>query len=370
MYQPKVLISGYYGFDNCGDEAILFAIIQGLKNNGIEPMVLSGNPSSTERQFGVKAYDRTDLDLAILECDGLISGGGSLLQDVTSLRSIPRYLEVIQKAQEQNKPTFFYAQGVGPMNHAPFYPIVKATLEKCTYLSVRDEDSLKFLQKVVGVVKPIDLTVDPVLFINNQDAVHLDSKLEDFLLKKPVVISVRPWENNSQIVKELTYTVEQLVDSGEYVLILPFQPVYDLPLSEDILRAFPGNRSKVFLVQSELTLDQYFDVIKKSKLMIGMRLHALIIAARFRVPFLGISYDPKTDAFLKQFDKDPTIQVSALKGEDIVNEAKNQISKLDSEKEKIGKKLEIFKERADLPLEAVVSHYMKHGDSSFVPVNR
>ena len=97
----KVLLSGYYGFDNAGDEAVLFAIIQALHAAvpDMEITVLSNQPEKTEEQFGVKAVDRwgkTALLKAVKNCDVFISGGGSLLQDVTSKNGILYYYDLPQ----------------------------------------------------------------------------------------------------------------------------------------------------------------------------------------------------------------------------------------------------------------------------------
>ena len=97
---PKVVISGYYGFDNSGDEAILMAMVKCFKKLMPEArlVVLSNNPVKTREMYGVKAVSRWQ-PLAILfeliGCDLFISGGGSLLQDVTSARSLRYYMTLM-----------------------------------------------------------------------------------------------------------------------------------------------------------------------------------------------------------------------------------------------------------------------------------
>ena len=46
----KILISGYYGFANAGDEAMLTAIIESLRQveKNVELTVLSGNPEGLQ----------------------------------------------------------------------------------------------------------------------------------------------------------------------------------------------------------------------------------------------------------------------------------------------------------------------------------
>lgn len=85
----KVLISGYYGFGNFGDEAILKLLLDKLKDCDVT--VLSSDPRKTFDEYGVHTVYTFSLDHVLKEvayCDVLISGGGSLLQNVTSLSLI------------------------------------------------------------------------------------------------------------------------------------------------------------------------------------------------------------------------------------------------------------------------------------------
>ena len=60
---PKVVISGYYGFYNSGDEAMLYAMLQALRKTvpGLEVTVLSRDPGFTAREFGVHSISRVNI---------------------------------------------------------------------------------------------------------------------------------------------------------------------------------------------------------------------------------------------------------------------------------------------------------------------
>jgi polysaccharide pyruvyl transferase WcaK-like protein len=114
----RLVLSGYYGFRNSGDEAVLKSILAALEAAGqeqgikVEPIVLSGDPEWTSRQYGVESVNRmklAEIRKALKSSDGLISGGGSLLQDATGLGSIPYYLGIMALARWCGKPTFVYA---------------------------------------------------------------------------------------------------------------------------------------------------------------------------------------------------------------------------------------------------------------------
>ena len=117
----NILISGYYGFDNIGDESILRTLVSSLREHipGCSLTVLSHNPASTREKYGVEAVERMSpmaILRAVKQCDMLISGGGSLLQDVTSSKSLHYYLSIIRCAEFFHKKVFIYSQGIGPID--------------------------------------------------------------------------------------------------------------------------------------------------------------------------------------------------------------------------------------------------------------
>ncbi|MFD0673689.1 polysaccharide pyruvyl transferase family protein [Cohnella sp. GCM10027633] len=168
----RIVLSGYYGFHNSGDEAVLKSILTALDEAGtaaglkIEPIVLSGDPEWTRRHYGVEAVPRMDLRevrRALKNSDGLISGGGSLLQDATGMGSIPYYLGIMAIARWCGKPTFVYAQGIGPVNRKLFQPFIARAFKKAAYVSVRDEESALLLRRYGVPEAKVEVVPDPVM---------------------------------------------------------------------------------------------------------------------------------------------------------------------------------------------------------------
>ena len=158
----KIVISGYYGFGNFGDEAILYTLIQKLKDYDTDITVISGNPQFTIANYYVKAiknFALFKLIYAIKSADVLISGGGSLLQDVTSVRSLIYYLLVIWLGILFNKKVIIFAQGIGPIKNKFAFFITMSILKKCTFISVRDINSQNLL-KNEGINS--ELVCDPI----------------------------------------------------------------------------------------------------------------------------------------------------------------------------------------------------------------
>lgn len=149
----NILISGYYGFDNIGDESILRTLVSSLREHIPECSltVLSHNPASTREKYGVEAVDRMSpvaILHAVKKCDMLISGGGSLLQDVTSSKSLHYYLSIIRCAEFFHKKVFIYSQGIGPIDRPGNRRAAAAALKRADGIVVRDERSASLLEEI------------------------------------------------------------------------------------------------------------------------------------------------------------------------------------------------------------------------------
>ena len=96
----NIVISGYYGFGNAGDEAMLCAIIDAIRKEEADAhiTVISGNPKETSKKHNINAvgtFSAFGILKAIANSDLVISGGGSLLQDATSIRNTYYYLSML-----------------------------------------------------------------------------------------------------------------------------------------------------------------------------------------------------------------------------------------------------------------------------------
>ena len=165
-----ILISGYHGFKNSGDEALLFAILNTLRKirPELDVTVLSKTPEETTRVYGVKSifrYNYFKIKKEMKASNMLLFGGGSLLQDVTSCKSILYYLAVIFLAQRSGMKTMLYANGVGPITKKWNRRLAKWILNRVDLITLRDDKSDIEL-KNLGVNRPkIIITADPAFTI-------------------------------------------------------------------------------------------------------------------------------------------------------------------------------------------------------------
>lgn len=307
----QIALSGYYGFDNAGDEALLSAITMSLQR--LQPdlkfLVFSGNPQKTARLHGVEtAYYMHPWQVlkGLLRSDLLISGGGSIFQDVTSARSLAYYISVVALAKLLGKPVIFYAQGVGPINRPFSKFLMRLVANRVDLITLRDQDSLHLLREL-GVNRPeIRVTSDPVFsLVPLPDDYHtIASKLTQLVdTKQPIIgVSVRKWPTLEGYQAELARCLDELVDKGYQVLFIPMAYPDDVEESQRVASLMKNSAS---IIDQGLNSREHLALISRMHFIIGMRLHALVFAASMGVPFAGISYDPKVDAFLKEFHMTP-----------------------------------------------------------------
>jgi len=299
-----VVISGYYGYENIGDEALLASIIAALKADipDLRITVLSASPQQTAARYGVEAVNRFSLFAvftALRRADLLISGGGSLLQDVTGPFTIPYYLSIVAMARMLGKQVMFYAQGIGPVSKGFGRMLIKLVADRVNMITLRDPASGELLKEIGVHNPPVELTADPVFGIDVGGLAGSTEVYSELGLTKPTGplagIFVREWQGQNGYKRALAAAADMMYDDGWQVMFVPMQYPGDVDPAREIARMM---RNTPILVERGLALHQIMGLAASMDLVIGMRLHALIIATVCGVPMVGISYDPKVAEFL------------------------------------------------------------------------
>ena len=304
----NVLMSGYYGFSNAGDDAILQSIHENLlsASEEIEVTVLSNDPAQTRERYGLDAVSRFHLPAvwrAVSRCDVLLSGGGSLLQDRTSTRSLLYYLSLMWLAKKKGKKVMLYANGIGPVTRPANRKRVKRAVEQADLVTLRDHSSARELREMGVDRQDLYITADPVFTMERAEQCRVDEILERAGVVKGqdfAVISVRDWPGTGTFTRELAAVCDHLYEKyGLVSLFVLMQPERDRAASQKVLDRMtsPG-----ILLDQPLIPTELMGVIAQGKLCLAMRLHTLIFAARAAVPVAGLVYDPKVSSYLKELD--------------------------------------------------------------------
>lgn len=360
----KIVLSGYYGFDNIGDEAVLYSIVSALRNEikDVQLTVLSNNPEKTKALYGVESVNRWQLKevaKVIKESDLLVSGGGSLLQDVTSSKTIPYYLAIVKIAQHYKKKVVFYSQGIGPVNKGLSRWLIKRIVNKVDGIFVRDAGSKKLLEQI-GVKKNISLAIDPVLGITSVG--------KEKMASKTVGIYMRPWKDaahDKQMIESMIEGLVMLLGEGYKLCFIPMHYDQDreiaVQLAEQVeqyacakkVLTKENARSYIELVDQGLSIQEVLAYTASFDFIIGMRLHSLIMAAACHVPMLGISYDPKVTAFIEEMKVPYCLDSDKLTSHEFMEQVKALEKHQDEQKQQLKQILEEKKERIYLPAQCV-----------------
>ena len=284
----KILISGYYGFDNFGDEAILGVLINHLRGNDIT--VLSSNPEKTGRTYNVNSLNSFNPKLIVERLpkfDMLISGGGSLLQNVTSNKSLFYYCGLINIMASLKKDVVIFAQGIGPVKGFWGKLIVKSALKKCKYISVRDEKSQELL-KSWGIES--NLVCDPIFDLN----VPTPKKT------RKVGIQLRKFASlTDELFDEIIKQVALKFSDREIELIC-FQDSEDEGISKVFLNKLKKKNPTINAnIIKNLTNKEVIEKVSEYDYLIGMRFHACLLGLKYGIKTLAISYDPKVETLAK-----------------------------------------------------------------------
>lgn len=300
----KIVIGGYYGYGSLGDEAVLSVLIREIKNRygDYDITVLSASPVKMKKLYGVKCvhrYDALAVARELWQAELYISGGGSLIQDATSLRSLRYYCRLIRLAKSLGTKVYAYANGIGPLERTD---VASSALGQCDMISVRDDESLRALS---DMSLQASLSSDP-FFLSEPAS---ESEVYSFLGERGIyvdsyfTVSLRRCRGRKQINEDaLLHALLPYVVKGKTPIFVSMQDSCDFALCAAMADITGG------YVVSPSDAGILLGLQKNAEFALGMRLHFLLAAVWAGIPVTALSYDPKIDnvlgycADIKAFD--------------------------------------------------------------------
>jgi len=303
-----IMLSGYYGYKNSGDDALLDAVIKSLRREkeDLSIIVLSKNPQETMNDVGAFSIHRLNffkLMRYMKRTRLIVYGGGSHMQDITSTRSLVYYTFLIHLAKYMGLRIMLYGNGIGPITKQRNALKAKKALEACDYISLRDPESLNFVRSIGVKNKNVTVSIDPVFSLSTDDI--KPEKPLDFYF----VVSLRPWHLSEvgfvdKIAEAINYT------STKYGLKALLIPMHTMDLG--ILKEVAKKLNSFELIEEVFDYKIIMAKIKRAEFAMCMRLHGLIYAAAVHVPIIGLVYDPKVANFISYINANTKVDTSNL----------------------------------------------------------
>ena len=308
-----VVICGAYGRDNAGDEAILEAILREMR--AIDPdlplWVMTRKPKDTRLRHRVNAvytFNVPGFSRRMGRSQLYINGGGSLMQDVTSKRSLWFYLFTLDQAKRRGSRVMMYGCGIGPIHYPSNRKRARRTINRSVdVITLRDRSSLDELVSM-NIDKPeIIVAADPTVILPAEPREVADSLLEAAGLapaeQRYLGIAVRPWPGFEEKAPVFAAAADYAYETyGLIPVFIPIEATHDVAAAE--LAAKYIRRAPCAVLPGTDIPGQTISLFSRMDVVISMRLHALIFAACHGVPLVGAVYDPKVSSFLDSVGQD------------------------------------------------------------------
>ena len=314
-----VVICGAYGRGNAGDDAILEAILQEMR--AIDPdmpiTVLTKDPKATRLTYRVRTAGRMDVltwKKAMRHAGLYINGGGSLIQDVTSRRSLWFYLHNIQAAHKAGCKVQMYGCGIGPVLREQHRKLAASVLNaNVDVITLREPDSLKELQSM-GVTKPeILLTADPALTLPAASEDEIDSVLLRAGIPphgKYLCFALRNWKGFEDKAPLFAQAAKYAYETYGLTPVFAAVEKHLDPVAGRLAAA--GLDIPHYFLDDAGSAGTIIGALSRMQAVVSMRLHALIFAAGQGIPLAGVVYDPKVSAFLRYIGQENFLDLDAL----------------------------------------------------------
>ena len=297
----KVLISGYIGFENFGDEALLYVLIKHLVELGIQRhdiTVLSNKPDITSNTYKVNTVNRwsfVEVFNTLLNHDKLIFIGG-IFQDKTSFQSFAYYFVQLFFAGLFGKAVTFFGAGVGPFQRDISQKLFNFGMKSVNLITVRDQASAEYIPQRNNVL----ITCDPVWEMEVDYS--FQKLIKEVNWQLPILgVSLRndKYLKSSHILNfadKLSRIINGMKDWQ--IVLIPCMPQEDSPILyelQDLAIKKVNEPNRIIMLETfpYLSIPQQAGVLASCDAMIAMRYHALLVSLANEKPVFGLIYDEK-----------------------------------------------------------------------------
>ena len=329
FHRPKneresIVICGAYGRGNAGDDAILEAIVQEMRALAPERTicVMSRRPQETRltyRTGAVYTFNIFSILRRFRHAALYINGGGTLMQDVTSTRSIWYYCYTLRAAKKRGCKVMMYGCGIGPINRAGNRAMAAKTIDgSVDRITLRDENSKQELARM-GVTRPdIRVSADPTIILNAAPYEVVSLAMEQSGIDpngRYIGFGLRNWKGLDAALPAIAAAADYAYEKhGLTPVFVPIEFPSDLTPAERVgtLLHCPW-----YAVRTRQPIEVTIGILARMKTVVGIRLHSLMFSAGQGVPVVGMSYDIKVDSFLKYIGSSTCLQLREVRADEL-----------------------------------------------------
>ena len=329
FHRPKderesIVICGAYGRGNAGDDAILKAIVQEMR--ALDPertiCVMSRRPRETRLIYRTGAIYTFNVFAVLRQFRRAalyINGGGSLMQDVTSTRSIWYYCYTLRAAKKRGCKVMMYGCGIGPINRAGNRKMAARIIDRSVdRITLRDDNSRALLAEM-GVTRPdIRVSADPTIILDPAPREVVNLALEQSGIDpagRYIGFGLRHWKGLDAALPEITAAANYAYEKhGLIPVFVPIEFPSDLTPAERVGALL---RCPWHAVRTRQPIEVTIGILARMKAVVGIRLHSLMFSAGQGVPVVGMSYDIKVDGFLKYIGSHTCLQLRSVRADDL-----------------------------------------------------
>ncbi len=291
----RVVVAGWIGSTNLGDELVLWALLRKLRDRASTIVAVSTDPATTQVLHGIAAVDHRRVDLLdkyLASADALLFGGGGLLQDETSRFNLPYHLSRVALARGNGAAVAMVGMGAGPLTTVTGRAMVRGAFAGTVLGSVRDRDSGQVLAEL-GLPRP-QLAADLALSLPSPEVDRQDR----------VAVCLRPWHGgglppvsgtwrrglrNEWFAQSMAEALDEIADAtGLDIHLVAFQAGRD-----DEMGALVADRMVHTPTVATPTLATVLDEVAASRAVVSLRYHGAIAATLAGLPSVLIGYSDK-----------------------------------------------------------------------------
>lgn len=334
------IVCGAYGHGNAGDDAILKSIIQSVQelDDTMPITVLAKNTQSIKKRYRVNSiysFNVPRMFSAMRKSVLYINGGGTLIQNATSRRSLWYYLFTLRLAKFLGNKVDMYGCGIGPVRGEKNIRLVKKVLDRSVdTITLREKDSMTELESF-GVKRPeILLSSDPALVLTPSSQLDVDIYLKKHGLQagqKYICFMLRTWQGFEDKASAFASCADRAYEQyGMTPVFLSLNIFHDTSAAQKVAQKM---KAPFHILDDWAEPELLIGLLGHMDVVVSMRLHGLIFSSLSGVPLVGVAYDPKIGSFLKYLEAGTCIELGDVSEEALNSAVKHAVELLPQRKE-------------------------------------